>query len=143
MRQETVGGCLGELMAHSANVLVRVEAQETGDVNSPDWEITLASHAVMLQQASAREQQLAQERAGYPQPLTHLAHCEDREELGIGARIVITHVKTETGRWRVWPADQIARRYLIVGRRDLSGIPEPTQQIRLELHQISATRGRG
>lgn len=143
MRQKRRGQVLSEALERSFNVMVRIEARESGDVNAPGWDSDNARRGVqlVLSQASSRELQLAQDR-NYPQPLTHIAYLEDIAELAIGSRMIETHYRTDTGRWQMISSTEAETVYLIIGRQRIAGMPEPRNQVKVYLHQVTASRGR-
>ena len=135
MRQDSLGRTLTTLMTGSANVRVRVEAQETGDTNAPDWELVTRNLEMMISDLSS-EERLA-ETAAYEARVTHEAFCVDSAYLKLGYRLVETFRKRETSLDLWWTADE-PRTWEIVGKRRLAGLPEPNDQVRLDLALISA-----
>lgn len=135
MRQDTLGTMLDELMQGSASIRVRVEAQETGDVNAPDW-VAVCHHVPMMIVDLGAEQRLEQS-ASYEATVTHEAYCGDRDCLQIGYRLVETHRRYE-GTMMGWVAVATPRTWEIIAKQRLSGVPEPADQVRLSLSQTSA-----
>jgi len=140
VRQRQRGQVLREMLQRDHNVRVRVQERETGDVNNPGWDTTIGRHEMLLSQASTRDLQ-ARDRE-YSQPLTHVAYCDDHEDLLVGSRVTITAFRTDANAWNGLSADDPEYHYIIIGRREIAGVPEPHGQVKLELHRASASTGR-
>lgn len=137
MRQATVGSTLATLYARSATVLLRIDAQRTGDSDFPTWDPVASGVAALVLQLNADERQHRGET--YGNPVTHECYCDDQEELEIGVRVVETHRRQETGVWAWLPSTEQTT-YTVVGKERVPGVPEPHSQVRLDLNQRSATR---
>ena len=137
MRQETLGSLLGELYDNDFTHRVRVETLETGDVDAPDWETALVSMDLQVQQTSAQER--IAKADDYTLRLTHTGFCDATDELVIGCRLVETYQLDEEGHWQA-VADADAEKWLVLGKEKIRGLPEPWDQVQLDLNQMTPTR---
>lgn len=137
MRQATVGSTLQALYARSATVLLRIDAERTGDADFPPFDPVASGVAALVLQLNADERQRRGE--AYSNPVTHEAYCDDQPELEIGVRVVVTHRRQETGVWAWLPASEQTT-YTVLGKQAVPGVPEPSTQVRLDLNQRSPTR---
>lgn len=137
MRQHTTGTILTSLMAHSSHRRVRVEQQETGDLNVPGWETTLPDLQVHVHELSAKER-VARGDAYTPRQ-THSGYCEYHAALTPGARLVEAHRRQENGSWEP-VAGAEAQKWQILGVNYLAGFPAPDTQVALDLHRMEPTR---
>ena len=137
MNQQTLGTALEGLWTFTFNIKATVQIQQTGDTNNPTWVDRLADFPVMLEQAERYERQATAEN--YTHPLTHIAYCRDAEELAIGCRLVETDMLRENRTWE--PVVGTPRKLLVMGIDRISGVPEPLDQVRLDLWEITPTRG--
>ena len=137
MRQATLGSLLGDLYDLDFTHRVRVEVQETGDVNAPGWETALAAYNLQVQQVTAYERLAKAE--DYTLRLTHIAFADATAEVVIGARLVETHQLDEHGEWQA-VADADAEKWIVLGKEKVRGVPEPWNQVQLDLNQMTPTR---
>ena len=136
MKQHTLGTILGDLYEGDFSHRVSVQLEQTGDVDSPGWDTIVTGFDLQIQQASARDRVARAE--DYSMNLTHVGFANDDDYLAIGARLVETHRWAEDGTW-VGVADE-GERWLILGKEKIRGLPEPWNQVRLDLHQLTPTR---
>jgi len=139
MRQATLGTALSGLWARSLTIKATIQVQVTGDLNAPTWVDALVDFPLLLEEAEQYARQATSEL--YTHPLTHVAYCRDAEELVIGCLVLETHVLRENRTWDgIGAAD--ARELLVMGIERISGVPEPLDEVRLDLWERTATRGR-
>lgn len=137
MNQATLGDLLADLYELDFTHRVTIEVQETGDVDAPAWETAKEYWDLQVQQANAQERIAKAE--DYEQRLTHMGFCNNDDNLVIGCRLVETYRLNEQGHWdSVAAAD--AEKWLVLGKEKIRGLPEPWDQVRLDLHQITPTR---
>jgi len=137
MRQARLGERLGSLLERDLNSRCTIATQATGDVDAPTWTPTRHKVAALIVDASARDRQARGEE--YSHPLTHTAVCIDSEHLKIDCQISEAEVKTEAGDWEP-VASAVRVTYLILGKFKVNGMPEPRNQVRLDLWQVTGTR---
>ena len=144
MRQRNLGDALGSLMLHSYDMRARVEQRVSTDTTEGEWEESIANLLCTVQDQSARERQGTD--AVYTHPVTHVAYCDEDADLSIGDRLVMTWRMVATralwqrhGRRR-WVAVTETERYLVLGKHRVQGLPEPHNQIQLDLWQMTPTR---
>jgi len=137
MRQATLGSLLTELYDLDFTHRVRVETLETGDVDAPDWETALACLDLQVQQITGQER--VSKADDYALRLTHTGFCDATDELVIGCRIVETHHLDEQGSW-VAVASADAEKWLVLGKEKIRGLPEPWNQVQLDLNQMTPTQ---
>ena len=135
MRQSTLGSELRDFYELDLNRWCRVEAQATGDLNSPTWATVKVRQELLILPMSARERVTRAD--WYQQTVTHSAYCEgDNTYLKIGYRLVEVRRKDEQGRWLLTPAAEVTT-WEILGKEKVPGLPEPFDQVRLDLAQVS------
>jgi len=137
MRQATLGSLLSDLYDLDFTHRVRVETLETGDVNNPDWATALAALDLQVQQVSGQERVARGEE--YALKLTHTGFANAADEVVIGSRLVETHHCNEQGMWEAVDADD-AEVWVVLGKEKVRGVPEPWDQIQLDLNQMTPTR---
>jgi hypothetical protein len=133
-----LGDTLTALHTGTFDTLCTVEAQATGDVNSPTWAATETRFPLRLEDASQQERQ--PEQWGYAHPLTHKAYCEDSAHLMVGYRLVETHRKGASG--YVALATGVPETFLVLGFFRVPGMPADSKLRKLHLWQMSKTVGR-
>jgi len=138
MRQHTRGSLLAELFRGDFTHQVDVEVQQTGDIDNPGWQRTSRAMSVIVQVLSAQERVVRSEQ--YDLVTTAQGFCDDAPELIVGSRWVETARRTEAGEWESVDPDH-ATVWLVQGKQAIPGVPEPTFQVRVDLHQMSPTRG--
>jgi len=137
MRQATLGSLLGDLYDLDFTHRVRVETLATGDVNNPDWETALAALDLQVQQVTATERVAKAE--DYSLRLTHIAFADASAAVVIGSRLVETHHLNEQGDWDTVAAAD-AEKWIVLGKEKIRGLPEPWDQLQLDLNQMTPTR---
>jgi len=137
MRQHTTGTLLGTLMAQTAHHRCRVEQEETGDVNAPGMETTLASIDLHVHELSVRERVARGDE--YTPRQTHSGYCEYDAALTPGARLVEEFRHQEDGTWEPVAAAE-AQQWQILGVNYLAGFPQPHTQVALDLHRMGPVR---
>lgn len=143
MRQSSLGTALDTLMVRSYDMRARVEQRVATDTTEGEWEETIHNLLCTVQDQSARDRQATE--AVYSHPVTHIAYCDDDDDLSIGDRLVMT--------WRMRDNRRMLRRaqyrwtrvvesemYLVLGKHRVSGLPEPHNQVQLDLWQMTPTR---
>ena len=141
MRQSELGETLSDLMAVSYDMRVTVQARDPDDTGEGEW-VTLRENMPMTAQAQTAAQRQETERV-YTQPVTHIGFCDD-ENLPVGARLRVTarqvrRAQRGRGRWEK-VAVEVAVVYLLLGKRAISGVPSPHDQVQLDLYQLTPTR---
>lgn len=142
MRQSSLGTALDTLMVRSYDMRASVERRVATDTTEGKWEETINNLLCTVQDQSARDRQATE--AVYSHPVTHIAYCDDDDDLSIGHRLVMTwrmrdrrRLLRHTLRWtRVAESEM----YLVLGKSRVSGLPEPHNQVRLDLWQMTPTR---
>ncbi|MFA5635271.1 MAG: hypothetical protein WC977_05135 [Anaerovoracaceae bacterium] len=142
MRQSSLGTALDALMVRSYDMRASVERRVATDTTEGEWEETIHNLLCTVQDQSARDRQATE--AVYSHPVTHIAYCDDDDDLGIGHRLVMSwrmrdrrRLLRHTLRWtRVAESEM----YLVLGKHKVSGLPEPHNQVRLDLWQMTPTR---
>jgi len=137
MKQPRLGGLLAELYQGGFTHRVDVQTLETGDVNNPDWLTVRRGMEVAVQMVNAGERLTRSEQ--YEMRTTHQAFCDDAPEVLIGTRWVEVARRFERGWVEVEP--QVAHTWIVQGKDEIPGVPEPTGQVRVDLHQMSPTVG--
>lgn len=143
MRQSSLGTALDTLMVRSYDMRARVEQRVATDAGESEWEQSIHNLLCTVQDQSARDRQATE--AVYSHPVTHIAYCDDDDDLSIGDRLVMT--------WRMLDSRRMLRRaqhrwtrvvesemYLVLGKHRVSGLPEPHNQVQLDLWQMTPTR---
>lgn len=138
MRQHTLGSALDELYRGGFTHRVDVQTLETGDVDNPRWLTVRRGLPVAVQMVNAGERLARSEQ--YELRTTHQSFCEDAAEVLIGTRWVEVERRFERGWVEVEP--QVAHTWIVQGKDEIPGVPEPTTQVRVDLHQMSPTVGR-
>ncbi len=142
MRQSSLGTALDTLMVRSYDMRAAVERRVATDTTEGEWEETIHNLLCTVQDQSARDRQATE--AVYSHPVTHIAYCDDDDDLSIGHRLVMSwrmrdrrRLLRHTLRWtRVAESEM----YLVLGKHKVSGLPEPHNQVRLDLWQMTPTR---
>jgi hypothetical protein len=142
MRQSSLGTALDTLMVRSYDMRASVERRVATDTTEGEWEETIHNLLCTVQDQSARDRQATE--AVYSHPVTHIAYCDDDDDLSIGHRLVMSwrmrdrrRLLRHTLRWtRVAESEM----YLVLGKHKVSGLPEPHNQVRLDLWQMTPTR---
>ncbi len=143
MRQSELGETLSDLMAVSYDMRVTVQARDPDDTGENEW-VTLRENMPMTVQAQTAAQRQETARV-YTQPVTHIGFCDDDDEnLPVGARLRVTarqvrRAQRGRGRWEKVAAEA-AGVYLVLGKRAISGVPSPYDQVQLDLYQLTPTR---
>lgn len=138
MNQATLGSLLTDLYDLDFTHRVDIELQATGDVDAPAWAVTLEAFDLQVQQPTAQERLAKADDYGGMR-VTHIAFCNDAEALVIGCRLVEKYRLDEQGHWdSVEAAD--AEKWLVLGKEKIRGLPEPWEQVRLDLNQMTPTR---
>lgn len=137
MRQATVGSTLSTLYTRSATRLLRIDVERTGDADFQAWDPVASGVPALVLQLNADQRQRRSE--GYSNPVTHEAYCDDQDDLVIGCRVVETHVRQEGAVWSWLPVTEQTT-YTVLGKQRVEGMPEPHNQVRLDLNQRSATK---
>ena len=148
MRQSSLGTALDTLMVRSYDMRAAVERRVATDTTEGEWEEVIHNMMCTVQDQSARDRQAVSGRsadASYMHPITHIAYCDDDDDLSIGHRLVMS--------WRMRDRRRLLRRaqyrwtrvvesemYLVLGKHRVSGLPEPHNQVRLDLWQMTPTR---
>ena len=143
MRQSSLGTALDALMVRSYDMRASVERRVATDAGESEWEQSIHNLLCTVQDQSARDRQATE--AVYSHPVTHIAYCDDDDDLSIGHRLVMS--------WRMRDSRRMLRRaqhrwtrvvesemYLVLGKHKVSGLPEPHNQVRLDLWQMTPTR---
>ena len=142
MRQSSLGTALDTLMVRSYDMRASVERRVATDTTEGEWEETIHNLLCTVQDQAARDRQATE--AVYSHPVTHIAYCDDDDDLSIGHRLVMSwrmrdrrRLLRHTLRWtRVAESEM----YLVLGKHKVSGLPEPHNQVRLDLWQMTPTR---
>lgn len=142
MRQSSLGTALDTLMVRSYDMRAAVERRVATDTTEGEWEEVIHNMMCTVQDQSARDRQATE--AVYSHPVTHIAYCDDDDDLSIGHRLVMSwrmldrrRLLRHTLRWtRVAESEM----YLVLGKHRVSGLPEPHNQVRLDLWQMTPTR---
>lgn len=136
MNRASVGSMLTNLYTRSATSLLRVDVQRTGDANFPAWDPVASGIPALVVQLDAKQRQSRSD--AYQSPVTHEAFCDDNADITIGCRVVVTHNRLENAIWSWLPSVEQTT-YLVRGKQQVPGMPEPHTQIRLDLNQVTPT----
>lgn len=134
MRQRHLGEMLESLMTETARTRCRVESQATGDSNAPGFSSALARIDLAIHELSPRDR--IQRSEDYQESVTHEAFGADNATLVDGDHLVETHRLTDRGQWTPVAATS-AQTWKIVRKSYVPGIPQPHDQVQLDLHRVT------
>lgn len=140
MRQVSLTTLLEETLRADFNVRVCVMSEEAVDENSPELQQVERRHELFLYETSSKERQAR--LSDYSHPITHQGFTISNQYLQIGATLVETAQRGESGRWRDVDL-AVARRFFVLGIVRVPRSPEYSDQVQLDLWQQTRTQGRG
>lgn len=137
MNQKTVTDVLTDIQTLTETVAVSVFAEETGDVNSPGYEVeaALTLHSILIVPVSIEDRIRAQ--ADYDEPLTDRGYCRDDDSFVKGAKLQITHRRADSGVLVPLTTETYTTEYLILSVTRTPGMPGPWDQVVLDLWRVT------
>ena len=133
MRQHTIGSLLEELLKLEYNYLCKIQLMiENPTANNPKFGSTVAN-GILIQVHNLTSEETLNRSANYDMQVSHEAFLEVHKDIKEGTKLILTHRILENGNSQRLTEEV---EFQVLGVIEMFGMPEPFNQIQLDLYKI-------